>query len=173
MEQPLNHLLQISTRSKRPHYLRICRTGDTVGITNPAGYISLEAIQPAISLIEQWGFKIVVGATIGKREFTFGESDEERRRDLQQMLDNPAIKAVMCARGGYGLVRIIDELKWEGLRKSPKWIIGFSDVTVIHCHLNKQIGFASIHAKMCNSFPDVWKKLNPCKLIQSTQSGMR
>lgn len=143
-----------------PPYLR---SGDTIGITSPAGHISLEAVQPAKLLLEQWGFKVLVGATIGKQDFTFGGSDEERTADLQRMLDDPGIKAIMCARGGYGLIRIIDRVNLAILSNQPKWLIGFSDVTVIHSHLNRQLNMASIHAKMCNSFPDVWEQ---AELIQ-------
>ena len=144
-----------------PPYLKL---GDTIGITSPAGYISLEAIQPAKLLMEQWGFKVLVGNTIRKRDFSFGGTDEERRVDLQSMLDDPGIHAVMCARGGYGMVRIIDDLNLATLRKRPKWIIGFSDVTVIHSHLNRQLNMASIHSKMCNSFPDVWAQADPIQI---------
>lgn len=144
-----------------PPYLK---PGDTIGITSPAGYISLEAIEPAKLLMEQWGFKVLVGSTIGKRDFSFGGTDEERRIDLQSMLDDPGIHAVMCARGGYGMVRIIDDLNFAILRKRPKWIIGFSDVTVIHSHLNRLLNMPSIHSKMCNSFPDVWEQAEPIQI---------
>jgi muramoyltetrapeptide carboxypeptidase len=80
---------------------------------------------------------------------------------MQQMLDDPSIQAIMCARGGYGMVRIIDNLDFTRFAKKPKWIIGFSDVTVLHCHLNRNFGIASIHSKMCNSFPDDWAKAEP------------
>jgi len=144
-----------------PPYLK---PGDTIGITSPAGYISLEAIQPAKLLMEQWGFQVRVGNTIGKRDFTFGGTDEERRADLQSMLDDPAIAAIMCARGGYGIIRIIDSLNLDLLKKRPKWIIGFSDVTVIHSHLHQQLNMASIHSKMCNSFPYVWDQAEPIQI---------
>ncbi len=101
-----------------------------------------------------WGFNIKHGNTIGKRDFTFGGTDDERAADFQQMLDDPSIKAIMCARGGYGVVRIIDRLKFDKFVKAPKWIIGFSDITVIHAHLYRKYGIHSIHSKMCNSFPD-------------------
>jgi len=154
-----------------PPYLK---KGDSVGITSPAGYITLEEIQPSIKLIESWGYKIRIGETIGKRDFTFGGTDEERAKDLQQMLDDRNVKAIMCARGGYGAVRIIDKLKWEKFKTKPKWIIGFSDVTVIHSHLNKNLGIASIHSKMCNSFPDDWGKaeLVQVETISSIQKAM-
>lgn len=141
-----------------PPYLK---PGDIIGITSPAGYIFREDIIPAATLMQQWGFKIRVGYTIGKRDFTYGGTDIERLQDFQMMLDDPQIKAIMCARGGYGSVRIIDEINWEKLKMHPKWIIGFSDITVIHSHLNKNIGIASIHSKMCNSFPSVWENADP------------
>ena len=138
--------------------------GDIIGITSPAGYISLEEIQPAIKKMEDWGYKIKIGTTIGKRDFTFGGTDEERTSDLQQMLDDRDIKAIMCARGGYGVVRIIDKINWEKFKLHPKWIIGFSDITVIHSHLNQNFSIASIHSKMCNSFPDDWTKAEPIQV---------
>jgi muramoyltetrapeptide carboxypeptidase len=136
-----------------PPYLQ---AGDTIGITCPAGYISHEAIQPSVKLMESWGYKIREGSTVGKRDFTFGGSDNERMQDFQQMLDDPGIKAIMCARGGYGAVRTIDMLNFERFADSPKWIIGFSDITVLHSHLARNVHVASIHSKMCNSFPDDW-----------------
>lgn len=136
-----------------PPYLR---KGDTIGIVSPAGYITVQEIQPALQLIENWGYKVRIGSSIGKRDFTFGGTDDDRAADLQQMMDDAGVNAVLCARGGYGAVRIIDRLKWERFRQHPKWIIGFSDITVIHSHLNRQLGVASIHSKMCNSFPDNW-----------------
>ncbi len=134
----------------QPTYLK---TGDTIGITSPAGFITTPEILPAIAMIESWGFNVKIGKTIDKRDFTMGGTDQERAADLQEMLDNPEIKAIMCARGGYGLVRILDLLNFDRFLQMPKWIIGFSDVTVLHCHLNRQYGIASIHSKMCNSFP--------------------
>src|SRR3979490_1557672 len=113
--------------AKNPPYLK---KGDLIGITAPAGYITLEEIQPAIKVIESWGYKIKVGETIGKRDFTFGGSDIERTEDFQQMLDDPQLKAILCARGGYGIVRIIDALRWDKFKLKLKWIIGFSDATV-------------------------------------------
>jgi muramoyltetrapeptide carboxypeptidase len=144
-----------------PKYLK---AGDTIGITSPAGFITLPEIQPAIQQMESWGFKIRVGNTIGKRDFTFGGTDEERAADFQNMLDDNSIKAIMCARGGYGAVRIIDKLNFSKLVEHPKWIIGFSDVTVIHSHINRNHGVSSIHSKMCNSFPEDWSKAEPAQI---------
>ncbi|WP_018631270.1 S66 peptidase family protein [Niabella aurantiaca] len=141
-----------------PPYLK---PGDMIGITSPAGFILREGIIPAATLMQQWGFKIRVGYTIGKRDFTFGGTDAERRDDLQKMLDDPDVKAIMCARGGYGSVRIVDELNWSRFKTDPKWLIGFSDITVLHAHISRNFGIASIHSKMCNSFPDVWDTADP------------
>jgi muramoyltetrapeptide carboxypeptidase len=135
--------------AKTPTYLK---KGDTIGITSSAGYITLTDCTDPINMIQSWGFKIKIGSTIGKKSFTFGGTDEERLADLQQMLDDDNLKAIMIARGGYGLVRIIDKLNFAKFIKNPKWIIGFSDVTVLHSHINKNFGIATLHSKMCNSF---------------------
>jgi muramoyltetrapeptide carboxypeptidase len=136
-----------------PPYLK---KGDTIGITCPAGYTTEKDLQPAIQQLTAWGFLIELGHTVGKRDATFGGTDEERLADLQQMLDRPTIKAVMCARGG-----LVDNLNFNAFLKHPKWIIGFSDITVLHCHLHKNYRVASLHAKMCNSFPEDWNTAEP------------
>lgn len=136
-----------------PRYLK---RGDIIGITSPAGYILLKDIEPAIEQMMSWGFRVKVGNTIGKRNFGFGGTDDERTKDMQMMLDDSSLSAIMCARGGYGVIRIIDRLDFKKFSAKPKWIIGFSDVTVLHSHLNRNVGVASIHSKMCNSFPDDW-----------------
>lgn len=141
-----------------PRYLK---QGDVIGITSPAGFITLEDIQPAVQQITSWGYKVKIGATIGKRNFGFGGTDEERLQDMQAMLDDRSLSAIMCARGGYGVIRIIDKLDFRRFLTKPKWIIGFSDVTILHCHLNKNLGVASIHSKMCNSFPEDWNAAEP------------
>ena len=130
--------------------------GDTIGITSPSGAIKMEDLKPSIDLMQSWGFKIEIGKTIGQKDGTFGGSDEERIKDFQYMLDNPTIKTIMCARGGYGVVRIIDQIDFSHFRKNPKWIIGFSDITVFHSHIFDKLQVATIHSKMCNSFPTDW-----------------
>lgn len=141
-----------------PPYLK---KGDTIGITSPAGYITTEDVQPAVSKLREWGFAVKTGHAIGKKDFTFGGTDEERLNDFQQMLDNKNIKAILCARGGYGIIRIIDKIDFTTFKLHPKWIIGFSDATVFHCHLNRNFGIASLHSKMCNSFPEDWHMAEP------------
>ncbi|HEY4205428.1 MAG TPA: LD-carboxypeptidase [Puia sp.] len=144
-----------------PDYLS---DGDTIGITCPAGCITLKEIEPAMQQIESWGFKIKVGDTVGKKDFSFGGTDAERAADLQRMIDDPGLKAILCARGGYGSVRIVDKLDFSGLSNYPKWIIGFSDITVLLCHIHRNVNMAAIHSKMCNSFPDDWSKAEPVQI---------
>lgn len=141
-----------------PPYLK---KGDTIGICCPAGYITAEDIQPALSKLNEWGFNVKMGTSIGKRDFTFGGTDEERGADFQHMLEDKTVKAILCARGGYGAVRIVDNLDFKKLKHNPKWIIGFSDVTVLHSHINANHRIASIHSKMCNSFPKDWSTAEP------------
>jgi len=163
---PLSKFMEVHNEmnelpSSIPPYLKI---GDTIGITCPAGNITLEEIQPAIQQIESWGYKIRIGDTVGKKDFTFGGTDPERAKDFQQMLDDNSIKAILCARGGYGSIRILDQLNFTGILAKPKWIIGFSDITFIHSHLSRNFNIASIHSKMCNSFPDDWSKAEPVQI---------
>ncbi len=141
-----------------PPYLK---AGDTIGITCPSGYITAEDILPAVEQIQSWGFKTLAGNTVGKRDFTFGGTDEERTKDFQDMINNPEVKAILCARGGYGVVRMIDGLDFSSFKKHPKWVIGFSDITVFHNHLHTNLGMATIHSKMCNSFPNDWERAEP------------
>lgn len=133
-----------------PPYLK---KGSTIGITCPSGYITRDEVQPCIKELEAWGFKVILGETIGMRDGTFGGSDEERAKDFQRMIDEDYIDAVLLGRGGYGAVRIIDKIDFSRFREKPKWIIGFSDATVFHLHLNSRLDVPSIHSKMCNSFP--------------------
>jgi muramoyltetrapeptide carboxypeptidase len=146
---------------KKPPYLK---NGDSIGITAPAGFITQEEIQPALQVMQNWGYKIQLGDTIGKRDFTFGGTDEERLNDLQKMLDDPKLKAIMCARGGYGSIRIVDRLNWARFKLNPKWVIGFSDITVLHSHIHNNFQVASIHSKMTNSFPFDWNTAEPIQI---------
>jgi muramoyltetrapeptide carboxypeptidase len=157
---------------KIPPYLL---PGDTIGITCPAGYITQAEIDPSIIQMKSWGFNVVVGKTVGARDFTFGGTDQERLQDMQQMLDDPNIKAIMCARGGYGAIRIVDQLDFSTYKSSPKWIIGFSDITILHCHINSNYRIATIHSKMCNSFPSDWALAEPIQIetINSIQQALK
>jgi muramoyltetrapeptide carboxypeptidase len=135
---------------KIPLYLK---KGDMIGITCPAGYMAEAKAQTCIETLQSWGFQVMVGKTIGGRSKNyFSGTDEVRQDELQAMLDDENIKAILCGRGGYGVGRIIDQLDFTAFKKKPKWIIGFSDITVLHAHLYTKIKTASLHAPMASAF---------------------
>jgi muramoyltetrapeptide carboxypeptidase len=105
-------------------------------------------------LNEEWGFQTKVGKTLGNEFNYFSGTDEERLNDFQQMLDDDEVKAILCARGGYGLSRIIDKIDFKKFKKQPKWIIGYSDITMLHSHLYSNYYISSIHAPMAAAFND-------------------
>ena len=113
-----------------------------------------EKAQVCIETLTAWGFKVIPGKTLGNQFNYFSGTDEERCNDLQQMLDDKNIDAILCGRGGYGTGRIIDLLDFSKFIKHPKWIIGFSDITVLHCHLFSNYKIASLHAPMAAAFND-------------------
>ena len=132
-----------------PPYLK---KGDKVAIVALASKLNLDDIRPAINLIEEnWGVEVIIGESVGAAYFNFAGIDEIRLRDFQKQLDNKEIKAIFSARGGYGSSRIIDAIDFTEFKKNSKWIIGFSDITVIHCQL-QAMGFQSLHAPMPKTF---------------------
>lgn len=135
---------------KIPPYLN---KGDTIGLVCPAGFMHVEKVSECIRVLnEDWGFTTKVGTTIGRQYHYFSGTNEERLQDLQQMLDDDSVKAILCARGGYGIGRIIDKIDFTNFKKNPKWIIGFSDVTVLHSHIYRNLGISTLHAPMANAF---------------------
>jgi muramoyltetrapeptide carboxypeptidase len=126
--------------------------GDVIGMVCPAGFMPLEKAEQAVKTLQDWGFQVRLGHTVGHRHHYFSGTDEERRQDFQSMLDDPDIKAILCARGGYGTGRIIDQLDFTRFLQQPKWIIGFSDITILHAHLLAKYAIASLHAPMANAF---------------------
>jgi muramoyltetrapeptide carboxypeptidase len=123
------------------------KKGDTIAIVATARKNIEDNLQPAISWLKSWGLEVVIGNTIGLDKNQLAGTDEQRAADFQTQLDNPNIKAIWCVRGGYGTVRMVDLLDFTKFKQSPKWIIGFSDVTVLHSHLNT-MGYQSIHGIM-------------------------
>lgn len=134
-----------------PPYLK---PGDKIGLVCPAGYMPAEKYQTCVQTLADWGFDVVIGKTPGHQFNYFSGTDKERLDDFQQMIDDPNIKAILCARGGYGVGRIIDQLNFTKFIKHPKWIIGYSDVTVLHSHLFSNYKIASLHAPMAAAFND-------------------
>ncbi len=153
-----------------PPYLK---KDDTIGILCPAGFMPYEKAQTAINILQEWGYKIKTGSTLGNQFNYFSGTDEQRLNDLQQMLDDESIKAIFCARGGYGLGRIIDKLSFKKFKKNPKWIIGFSDVTVLHFHLYANYKIASLHAPMAAAFNDDGYKNIYVQSLQRALSGLK
>lgn len=139
--------IQAQRKMITPEFLQ---KGDTVGILATARKIDLVTLQPAIKLLESWGLHVVIGKTIGKSENQLAGADWQRATDFQEMLDNPKIKCIWAAKGGYGTVRIIDRIDFANFKKKPKWIAGFSDVTVLHSHINN-MGIETLHSLMAIS----------------------
>jgi len=142
------------------------KIGDKIGIVSTARKITLKELSPAIKLLESWGLEIVLGQNLFEENNQFSGTIEQRTADLQSMIDNDAIKAILCARGGYGTVQIIDKIDFSSLKKNLKWIIGYSDVTVLHAHLNN-LGIASLHATMPINFEN-----NSNESLQSLKNSL-
>ena len=127
--------------------------GDKIALIATARHISKNELEPAIKIIDSWGLKIKFGKNIFKIKNQFAGDDFQRASDLQDALDDESIKAIFCVRGGYGSARIIDLIDFSKFLKKPKWVIGYSDITVLHNHINN-IGVASIHASMPINFKE-------------------
>lgn len=152
---------------KIPPYLK---KGDTIGITCPAGYMALEKAQVCINTLQQWGFSVMVGKTLGSDSVNyFSGTDEERLQELQAMLDSDEIKAILFGRGGYGVSRIIDKLDFSQFKKKPKWLIGYSDITVFHTHIHTNLKIATLHSPMAAAFND---GVEDNEFIQSLRKGI-
>ncbi len=140
----ISQTIQAQRKMITPEFLK---KGDTVGILATARKIELATLQPGIKLLESWGLHVVIGKTIGKEDHQLAGADWLRATDFQEMMDNPSIKAIWAGKGGYGTVRIIDRLDFTKFKLKPKWVIGFSDMTVLHSHINN-MGIETMHALM-------------------------
>jgi muramoyltetrapeptide carboxypeptidase len=127
--------------------------GDKIAIVCPAGYMHKQKAEACIAVLKKWRYNVIKGKTLGgKSKNYFSGTPEERLNDLQAQLDDPQIKAVLCGRGGYGTTHLLDKIDWKKFKKNPKWIIGFSDITVLHNYVHEQLGIATIHGPMANAF---------------------
>ena len=153
MHNNFNNILKMST----PPYLQ---KGDKVAILCPAGFIS-EDLEPAYQILKNWGLHPIVYPSVNAQDNYFAGNDDLRKNDLQYALDNPEIKCIIAARGGYGCVRIIDKLNFEKFIKNPKWLVGFSDLTVILSHIQHNFQIPTIHGQMVKAF----LKATPSSLI--------
>ena len=125
--------------------------GATIGILCPAGAIPLEKVTICAQVLESWGYQVLIGNTVGTKFGHFAASDLDRQNELQSMMDDTEIHAILCARGGYGLSRIVSQLDFTKIKAHPKWVIGFSDITILHAALQNQ-GIQSIHGPMSAAF---------------------
>ena len=135
---------------KQPPYLK---KGDKIAIVCPAKKLP-KPIDVGIAILESWGLEVVLGETVTSSHHQFSGTDELRAQDLQRFLDDSSIKAIIAARGGYGTIRIIDELDFTKFAENPKWIIGFSDITVLLAHLHNVLHTQSIHGQMPYTFEE-------------------
>ncbi|ADY53681.1 peptidase U61 LD-carboxypeptidase A [Pseudopedobacter saltans DSM 12145] len=133
----------------QPPYLK---KGDKVAISCPAKF-PLNPMNQAVELMESWGLEVIIGETVNSQFHQFAGDDKFRAQELQTFIDDNSVKAIFAARGGYGSVRIIDSIDFSNLLSHPKWIVGFSDITVFHGHLNR-LGIQSIHGQMPANIPD-------------------
>ena len=154
-----------------PPYLH---QGDTIGLVCPAGYMAIDKAQTCITVLQEWGYNVKVGNTLGKEAVNyFSGTDEERLADLQQMLDDDEVKAILCARGGYGTSRIIDRLDFKRFKENPKWIIGYSDVTVLLSHIYRNYKITSLHAPMAAAFNDEGYKNEYVQSLKDALEGKK
>ena len=144
--------------------------GDKIGIVSPAKKIDEAIVTNAVEIIRKLGYKVKVGKHVFATDNYFAGTDQQRSADFQAMLDDPDIKMILCSRGGYGSARIIDSLDFTNFIKSPKWIAGFSDITVFHAHL-LQLGFESLHCIMPLDFPANGIVSDPVKKLFHFASG--
>lgn len=151
-----------------PPYLE---PGDKIAIVVTARKITKQELLPAIKKFTEWGFEVVLGKNICAEENQYAGSDEQRLNDLQQMLDDPTVKAIICARGGYGTVRIIDLIDFSLFIKNPKWIIGYSDITVLHSHIHQNFDIETLHATMPLNFPSDGKDNDSLKTLRTALTG--
>ncbi len=149
-----------------PPYLQ---PGDVIGIVCPSGYMPYENMETCLEVLQKWGFRIKKGKTLGSRFNYFSGTDEERLADLQAMMNDTEIAAILCARGGYGLSRIIDDIRFDTFIQHPKWIIGYSDITILHSHLFQVYNTASLHSPMAGAFNEEGDKN---EFIQSLRKAM-
>ena len=159
----------LKTQLIQPEYLK---SGDTISILAPSGVLNNfdNKITKAINIFKSWGLNVVLGNHIYDKNGHFAGTDKNREKDFQKALDNKNIKAIWCARGGYGAVRIIDKLNFDNYLKNPKWIIGFSDITVIHNKLNF-LNSESIHAMMITGFEDIGQNNDSLSKLKNVLFG--
>lgn len=146
----------------------LLRQGDRVSVIAPSGLVNQSACEEGIAILGGWGLNVERGKNLYSSHGLFAGSDDQRLSDLQQSLDDPGIRAIFCARGGYGLSRIIDRIDLAGFKKNPKWIIGYSDITILHLWINMHCQVATLHGEMVARYSDKQKSEATLATLQST-----
>jgi len=145
--------------------------GDKIGIVAPARKIYINEIEAAIKVFESWGLQVELGKNIFEQDRQFAGTDEQRTEDLQYMLDKSEIKAIICARGGYGTIKTLEQLDFSNFLKNPKWIVGYSDITALYAHINQNLGVKSIHGIMPFNFPKDFTENEAIKTLKNALWG--
>lgn len=153
---------------RRPLFLK---PGDKIGLVSPAKSIQPKQVKAAVRVLQRWGLEPVFGRHLFSIHNQFAGKDEERAADIQEFLDDADIKAILASRGGYGSNRIIDQLDFSKFEKDPKWIIGYSDVTVFHCHIHQKYQIETIHATMPLNFPEDFTENESVKTLKNALFG--
>ena len=135
----------VNMKSRIPDFLK---AGDKIGLTCTARSVTTDQLKSTIQKIESWGFEVVLGSSINKVFHQFGGDDDLRAKSFQALLDDDSIKAIWICRGGYGTIRIMDKVNFDSFHRHPKWILGYSDVTILHNYIARNTVFPSIHCMM-------------------------
>jgi muramoyltetrapeptide carboxypeptidase len=152
----------------RPPFLK---KGDKITIIAPARSICFEEVHPSIRLFQKWGLEVVLGTHVFDKSNQYAGTDDRRLLDLQTALDDPSFRAVICARGGYGTLRIIDRVDFKGFITSPKWVVGYSDITVLHSHIEKNLGIETLHATMPFNIKSDVSNYDPAEYMKKALFG--
>jgi len=147
---------------------RLLVPGNRVRVIAPSGQVNMNRCEEGIAMLEEWGLKVERGKNIYMRYGLFAGDDSQRLDDLQDAMDDPDVKAIFCARGGYGLSRIIDRIDLKRFSESPKWIIGFSDITLLHLWINMNCGVATLHGEMVANYSDRRKSRETLASLRQT-----
>jgi len=147
------------------------KKGDKIGIVAPARKIYRNEIEASIKVFEKWGLEVVLGKNLFAKNRQFAGTDQQRAEDLQFMMDNPEVKVIIAARGGYGTVKTLKLLDFTNFLENPKWIVGYSDLTALHAHLNQNLGVKSIHGTMPFNFPNDLSENEAVKTLRKALFG--
>ncbi len=146
------------------------KQGSTIGIAAPAGVINPLVLEESLDYLRSKGYQLKLGKSLLDNHFQFAATDQKRLQDMQNLMNDPEVEAIIAARGGYGALRILPQLSFDSFLKKPKWVCGFSDITAIHCKL-AMYGIQSIHSGMLASFTNKHQDLLGGEALLQMLSG--